>query len=193
MFIKTKSHLVPWIDWYVCIAKSLRILCFIFLDSFWFLHILLISVGKFLAQLPVDHLPHSVVPVLCIPFVLVWCSHLCDYLFNLYHHITCNFCSVAYYYYLLIRVFHISVNWWSFTVDWVTASLLESPGLFSVFWLFSIMLLFGWSPLGRQLPTLLLLLLLLLLLFHPLRVFHWSISDSKSPKVSRIFRVLKPT
>ena len=36
-----------------------------------------------------------------------------------------------------------------FTGDWVTASLLKSPGLFSVFWPFSIVLLFGWSPLVR--------------------------------------------
>ena len=55
---------------------------------------------------------------------------------------------------LLIRVFHISVSWWSFTGVWVAASLLKSPGLFSVFWPFSIMLLFGWSPLGRQLLNL---------------------------------------
>ena len=34
---------------------------------------------------------------------------------------------------LLIRIFHISVSWWSFTGDWVTASRLKSPGLFSVF------------------------------------------------------------
>ena len=54
---------------------------------------------------------------------------------------------------LFIRVFHISVSWWSFTGDWVTASLLKSPGLFSVFWPFSIMLLSGRSPLGRQLPN----------------------------------------
>ena len=58
-----------------------------------------------------------------------------------------------YYYYLLIRVFHISISWWSFTGDWVTASLLKSPGLFSVFWPSSIVLLFGWSPLGCQLPN----------------------------------------
>ena len=38
---------------------------------------------------------------------------------------------------LLIRVFHISLRWWSFTGDWMTASLLKSPGLFSVFWLFN--------------------------------------------------------
>ena len=55
---------------------------------------------------------------------------------------------------LLIRVFHISVSWWSFTGYWVTASLLKSPGLFSVFWQFSVMLLFGWSPLGRELLNL---------------------------------------
>ena len=42
-------------------------------------------------------------------------------------------------YYLLIRVFLISVNWWSFTGVWTTASLLRSPELFSVFWPFSIM------------------------------------------------------
>ena len=54
---------------------------------------------------------------------------------------------------LLIRVFH-SVSWWSFTGEWLTASLLKSPGLFSVFWPFSIMLLLGWSQLGRQLPNL---------------------------------------
>ena len=36
-----------------------------------------------------------------------------------------------------LRVFHIS---WLFIGDWVTASLLKSPGLFSVFWPFSIVL-----------------------------------------------------
>ena len=51
-----------------------------------------------------------------------------------------------YHYYLLIRFFHISVSWWSFTGDWVTAILLKSP----VFWPFSIMQLFSWSPLGTK-------------------------------------------
>ena len=58
-----------------------------------------------------------------------------------------------YHYYLLIRFFHTSVSWWSFTGDWVTANLLNSLGLFSVFWPSSVMLLFGWSPLGHQLPN----------------------------------------
>ena len=49
------------------------------------------------------------------------------------------------------RVFHTSISWWFFTEVWVTASLLKSPGLFSVFWPSSIMLSFGWSPLVRQL------------------------------------------
>ena len=48
-----------------------------------------------------------------------------------------------FYYYLLIRAFQISINRWFFTGVWVTASLLKSPGLFSVFWPFSIMLSFG--------------------------------------------------
>ena len=54
---------------------------------------------------------------------------------------------------IAIGVFHISVSWWSFTGVWVTANLLMTPGLFSVFWPFSIMLLFGWSPLVHQPPT----------------------------------------
>ena len=49
---------------------------------------------------------------------------------------------------IIIRVFHV------FPGDWVTASLLTSLGLFSVFLQFSVMLLFGWSPLGRQLLNL---------------------------------------
>ena len=39
------------------------------------------------------------------------------------------------------RVFHISTSWWFFTGVWVTASLLKSPGLFSVFWPFSAVIL----------------------------------------------------
>ena len=61
--------------------------------------------------------------------------------------------SIYYYYYSLIRAFHISVSRWFFTGVWVTASLLKSPGLLLVFWPFSIMLSFGWSPLVRQLPS----------------------------------------
>ena len=39
-----------------------------------------------------------------------------------------------------LRVFLISFSWWSFTRDRVTASVLKSPGLFSVFCPFSTML-----------------------------------------------------
>ena len=46
-----------------------------------------------------------------------------------------------------LTVFHISFNWWSFTGVWVRASLLKSPGLFSVFCPFSLTQSFGWSPL----------------------------------------------
>ena len=46
-------------------------------------------------------------------------------------------------------VFHISVSWWFFTGVWVTANFCKSPGLSSVFWSFSIMQSFGYSPLVR--------------------------------------------
>ena len=52
-----------------------------------------------------------------------------------------------------IGFFYSGVSSWSFTGVWVTASLRKSPGIFSVFWPFSIMLSFRWSPLGRQLPS----------------------------------------
>ena len=47
--------------------------------------------------------------------------------------------------YYFLRVFPISVSWWSFTGFWVTISLFGSPGLFSVFWLMLTMLYFWWS------------------------------------------------
>ena len=56
-------------------------------------------------------------------------------------------------YYLVTRALHISVSRWFLTGVWVTASLLKSPGLFLVFWPFSTMLSFGWSPLVHQLPS----------------------------------------
>ena len=54
---------------------------------------------------------------------------------------------------IIIRYFHISNSRWFFSEVWVTASLLKSPGLFLVFWQFSTMLSFGWSPLVRQPPS----------------------------------------
>ena len=77
-------------------------------------------------------------------------------------HVLVNFPSRTFglYFYKIIiiyssRVFHISFSWWFFTGVWVTVSLLKSPGLFPVFWPFSIMLKFGWSPLVFQFPCLL--------------------------------------
>ena len=43
--------------------------------------------------------------------------------------------------------FFISVSWWFLTRVWVTTSLLKSPGLFLVFWLILMTLLFGGFPL----------------------------------------------
>ena len=50
------------------------------------------------------------------------------------HNLHLLFYCLYYYYYYSLRVFHINVRWWSFTEVWMTASLLKSPGLFSVFW-----------------------------------------------------------
>ena len=66
------------------------------------------------------------------------------YYYHYYHY---------YYYCSLIRAFHISNSRWFFTEVWVTAGLSKSPGLFLVFWQFSTMLSFGWSPLVRQTPS----------------------------------------
>ena len=88
-----------------------------------------------------------------------------------------------YYYYSLIRAFHISVSRWFSTGVWVTASLFKSPGLFFFFFFFFLLLFFFFF-------FLLLLLLLLFYFFESfsyqrwLVVFHWSLSDSKSPQVS---------
>ena len=65
----------------------------------------------------------------------------------------------------------------------MTASLLKSPGLFSVFWLSSIMLLFGWSPLVRQLPNPLGPLIIIYLLCQK----HQSQLAQSSPSCSIVF------
>ena len=54
---------------------------------------------------------------------------------------------------IIIGGFLISASWWSFTGVWVTASLLKSSGLFSVFSPFSVMFLFEWSSIVRQIPS----------------------------------------
>ena len=46
--------------------------------------------------------------------------------------------------YTLLRGSHTSVSRWFLTEVWMTANVLKSPGLFSVFWPIVIMLLIGW-------------------------------------------------
>ena len=84
------------------------------------------------------NMPNSI-PISCLYIVIV-CIRVSNS-FSFYYY---------YYYYSLIRAFHISDSRWFFTEVWMTASLLKSPGLFLVFWQFSTMLSFGWSPLVRQ-------------------------------------------
>ena len=80
-------------------------------------------------------------------------------------------CIILIFFYYL-RDFHINVSWWSSTGIWMKTSLLKSPGLFPVFWPFSIMLYFGWSPLVLLFPSPLVLLPILLWLYqeHHLKI-----------------------
>ena len=84
------------------------------------------------------------------------------------HNLNLIFCCVWSIFLIIysIRVFHINANLWSSTGVWVTTSLLKSPGLFLVFWPFSITLSFGWSPLIRQLPSPPIPLMILYLLYQ---------------------------
>ena len=74
-----------------------------------------------------------------------------------------NFLESSFRFYFL-KVFYISVSWSFFTGVWVTASLIKSPGLFSVFWSISAMLSFGLFPPAPLFPSPTLLILLLSLL-----------------------------
>ena len=47
-----------------------------------------------------------------------------------------------YFYFTFFEIFYPSLNWWSFIGVWVTASLLRSPELVSVFWPISTIQLF---------------------------------------------------
>ena len=64
------------------------------------------------------------------------------------------------------QVLYTSVNLRFLAGIWVTASLLKSLGLFSVFWPFSIMVSFGQSPLGFLFSNPLILVPVLCLLFQ---------------------------
>ena len=64
-----------------------------------------------------------------------------------------NVLKPFYYYFTLLRVFPTRVSRWILTGVWVRASLLKSPGLFSVFWPSLIILSFGWYPLVLLFPN----------------------------------------
>ena len=85
------------------------------------------------------------VPVFISPFAFLQFYPLVSWNDKVHHS------AASVYILLIIIVIIIIYSLQFFTGDWVTASPLKSPGLFSVFWPSSIMLLFGLSPLGRQL------------------------------------------
>ena len=128
----------------------------------------------------------------------------------------CPISSLFYY----AKSFHPSVSWWFPTVVWLTASLLKSPGLISVFWpiikrlvsthpLTSKSCNLSTNPLGIVLNAPITTGIPVTFIFYyyyyyyyyhyyyhhllhwsfshqrQLMVFHWSLSDSNSPQVSR--------
>ena len=80
----------------------------------------------------------TILQVLCFVLIMIRSGHLAEIRWSI-----CYYYYYYYYYYYSFRVFHISVSWWFFSGVWVTASLLKSPGLVSVFWPSSAMLSIG--------------------------------------------------
>ena len=133
LLIIMRSGLLAGIRWSVCMLKSHRSLC--------------VSFSRTGAGLCIYHLfVWSNWNFLHISQLWLALYSFCANLLHYYYYCCCCCCS-------LIRAFHISDSRWFFTEVWVTASLLKSPGLFLVFWQFSTMLSFGWSPLVRQPPS----------------------------------------
>ena len=66
-----------------------------------------------------------------------------------------------------VCAFHTTFSWWAFTGVFVTASLLRSPGLFSVFWPISTMLYFEWSQFFLRFPT---VIIIFPILWRPFQV-----------------------
>ena len=63
----TRSGRLAKIRWFDCISKSQRVLvCIIFLDGFWVVHIRFDLMVKFLAQFSVDHFDHPIVSCLIL-------------------------------------------------------------------------------------------------------------------------------
>ena len=103
------------------------------------------------------------------------------------------------------RDFHISASWWSSTGVWVTASLLKTPGFFSVFLAVLnnavVSMVSTRPPTSKssrpfnnplltvpKAPITIIIIIITHLSFshqRKLMVFHWRLSDSKSPQLSR--------
>ena len=140
-------------------GKELELFCFIFVEvikSLWVLFFFLLFFSWSPCTNPLVTVPRAPIIIgitvtfmfLCFFDSLARSRYLS--FFSLYYHsLLLLLFSLSFTY---LRVFHTSVRWWFFAGVWVTASLLKSPGLFSVSWPI-LMLLFGWSSLVRQLPS----------------------------------------
>ena len=156
-----RSGLLAEIRWSVCRSKSHWSLCVSFSRTdawLWKYHLFVWSNLNFL------HISQLItLPIQSSQVLYTFCVNLQHSLFTRLmvsslppHNLHLLFCSVLSILAIIIfslRVFHINFSWWSFTGVWVRENLFKSPGPFSVFWPFSIMLLFGWCPLDLQPPS----------------------------------------
>ena len=124
LLIIIRSGLLAEIWWSVCMSKYHRSLCVLF--SLWITlpTQLCLVLHSFCANLL-----HSLIMWLIISSLSPHSLHLLLLLLLLL-----SFYSFESFF------FYISISWWFFTGAWVTASHLNSPGLFSIFWLISVML-----------------------------------------------------
>ena len=129
LLIIIKSGLLTGIRGWVCMSKSHRSLCVSFSwtgAGLCIYHLLAWSNWNFL------HISQW------IPLLTQSCLALYSFCANFLHSLIMWLLVSCLSYSL--RVFHTSLSWWSFTGVWVTASLLKSPGLSSIFWLFSVIM-----------------------------------------------------
>ena len=133
------SGLLAGIRWSVCMLKSHRSLCESFSRTgagLCIYHLFVWSNWNFL------HISQG------ITLPTQSCLALCSFCANLLHSLIMWLIVSSLLLLLLLLLFYYH---YYLSLKFFTSA---SPGLFSVFWPFSIMLLFGWFPLGRQLPNL---------------------------------------
>ena len=188
-----RSGLLAEIRWSVCMLKSHRSLCVSFSRTGTGLYIYHLFVWINLNFLHISQ---------WIALPTQPCLVLYSFCANLLHSLIFVIIIII----IHFRVFHTSVSWWFSIGVWVTASLLKSPGLWSILWPLLIMLSFlsscpliskyskylsfhfsfsftQWSAgTAKSINRLVLFFLLIITWSGRLAQFRWSVCISKSQR-----------